>query len=498
MKNLFCVFTGMFVCATNAVAGTVEYTGVHDEDIYFDSGIVKNYGTLNGTNYVNDYATVWFQNYGQINGPFNYGTNVVVLQQVTGADNLHKIQNLSGHTVQVSNAHNISMSELAYTAENAVQINLEDSSVIIDANFQDFTVPLRVVGNSVTFCVAGAPENWLDSDVAVLSNISGQTPFVQVINDNPLYSVQSNLSAGTLYVKSVRQTNYSAVTPDPELGEYLDQLQNLNPDDPLIQELNNAGNMHQVHDILSRSPRTNPIKLMDAAKTINSFASANLRYTADLGVYTRFGYATSDDFSYYDLGVSFGGRPLDDLIAIGGLNVGRIGYSDNYNDAIGALYGGNLGLHYDVADYFINLYGAFSYVQFYDISVFDNGRAVKNPHGQSEIIVLDAGTKFNAFDTLNVMPFVGFRFDKFTVLGHRDFDSTLRAGVDAMNETKFDENLYSVGLRAFIESDKTLYAGIHTDVLSTADSIAGGLGLGLVHDDMGWTYQITLNAKFLF
>ena len=497
MKGFLYIFTGISIGVACSVYAD-DFYGIHNEDIFLSTGIVKNYGTLNGAIYVNDYANVWFQNYGQVNASFNYGTGAILLQQVTSADNLHKIDNLFGHTVQVSNAHDISMSELAYTAENAVQIKLEDSSVVVDANFQDFTVPIKVVGNSVALYISGNPENWLDNDIPLLSNISGQTPFIQVINDNPLYAVQSNLNAGTLYVKSVRQTNYSAVTPNQSLGEYLEQLQLTNPDNQLIQNLNGAVNMEQMNSILAASPRTNPIKLMDAVKTIDSVSIANLRYTSDFGILVRPDYVLSRDFSYYDMRFGLGGNITENLTGVVGLSAGRISYSDKYEDTTGVLYSGNVGLHYNADDYFINLLGAFSYAKFYDIDVFSGGRSVKNPHGQDGNILLDSGMRLNIVDDLEVSPFVGVRFNRVSLLNDADTAVSGRLGLNLTSKTQFDENLYSVGLRALAESNNTFYCGVYTDVFSTADSISGGIGFGVLYDDMGWTYQITLNTKFLF
>lgn len=476
-----------------------EYYGTYNEDLYLSTDIVKNYGTLNGTIHIANGATVAFENYGQINSLFDYGDNIILSQQITSTDNLHKIYNLSGHTISVLNANNINMSDLVYTAENAVQINLENSLIVVDTSFQNFNVPINIDGNAVTFCVSGNPENWLDTDVPVLSNIVGiQSPYIQIVNNNPLYAVQSHLTNGTLYVRSVRQTEYSGVTSNQNLGDYLDELQTTNPNDPLILALNNATNMAQVNNILAHSPKTNPIKLMDAVRTVGSLKIANSVYTPDLGVYIKSGYALSDDFSYYNVNGNLTLNIHDRLIAAFGVDIGYLNYTDKYANASGMLYGGNLGLRYDEDEYFIGLFGDVSYAQFYGIEVFDGTKVVKNPHGISETVVLDSGMKLQIFDVVNISPFIGLHMNNVELRKYSDFDMLGRLGFNLNHESKFDDNVYSVGLDAYAETNNTFYAGVRTNVLSSVDGLSGGAGFGALYDDMGWTYQITLNIKFLF
>ena len=481
------------------VAVAEDYYGVYDDDINLYTGLVRNYGTLNGTIHITDGANVVFENYGQINSLFDYGNNIIVSQYITGVNNLNKIYNLTGHTINVLDANNINMSDLVYTAENAVQINLENSLIVVDTSFQNFNVPINIDGNAVTFCISGNPENWLDTDVPVLSNIVGiQSPYIQITNNNPLYAVQSHLTNGTLYVRSVRQTEYYGVTSNQNLDDYLDELQTTNPNDPLILELNNATNMAQVNNILAHSPKTNPIKLMDAVRTVGSLKIVNSVYTPDLGVYIKSGYAFSDYFSYYNVNGNFTLNLDDRLLAALGVDIGYLDYTDKYANASGMLYGGNFGLHYDGNEYFIGLFGDVSYAQFYGVDVFDGTKVVKNPHGISETVVLDSGMKLQIFDMVNVSPFIGLHVNNVELRGQGDFDMLGRLGFNLNHESKFDDNVYSVGLDAYAETNNTFYAGVRTNVLSSADGLSGGAGFGALYDDMGWTYQITLNIKFLF
>jgi hypothetical protein len=237
---------------------------------------------------------------------------------------------------------------------------------------------------------------------------------------------------------------------------------------------------------------------MDAVRTVGSLKIANSVYTPDLGVYIKSGYALSDDFSYYNVNGNVTLNIHDRLIAAFGVDIGYLNYTDKYANASGMLYGGNLGLRYDEDEYFIGLFGDVSYAQFYGIEVFDGTKVVKNPHGISETVVLDSGMKLQIFDVVNISPFIGLRMNNVELRKYSDFDMLGRLGFNLNHESKFDDNVYSVGLDAYAETNNTFYAGVRTNVLSSVDGLSGGAGFGALYDDMGWTYQITLNIKFLF
>lgn len=492
MKKGIGIFVS-FVLRVN-VGLALQYNGVHDEELVWGTGVVQNYGVLNGAIQISDNSNVYIENYGQINSCFDYGANVLIEQQITGVGNLHKIENLTNYIARVNGANNLNMSELVNVAENANEIILENSFITIDGDFSNLTMPIHVQGNAVGLRVVGAPENWLDNDVALLSNITG-TPIVNVVNNNSIYTVETELRGGTLYAHSTRQSDYSSATNNQNLNDYLNDLQSNNTHSEFTNALNSAEN---VETFLRSAVRLHPIKLMNVIKTINSIDVANSLYTADSAVYIKPRYIVSDDFSYYDARLNIATMPLDNLAATFGFNFGHIDYSDGYDKFSGTVYGGNFGARYDLSDYFAQMLGVFSYVRFDNADVFDGIKKIKSPHGTNAMITIDSGAKFNLDDVIELAPFVGARFDWSHILQNSDFDTSGRIGISAQHKTNIDENLYSVGLRTYAQTDKVFYAGIFTDALSSADGVAGGASIGALYDDMGVSFQFEINARMLF
>ena len=96
------------------------------------------------------------------------------------------------------------------------------------------------------------------------------------------------------------------------------------------------------------------------------------------------------------------------------------------------------------------------------------------------------------------MPFVGARGDWASVLNDNDFDASFRAGLIANVDTDTDGNKYKFGAQLLAQTDGSIYGGIYTDMMSTADGVGGGASIGVLHDDMGWSYKLELNIKFEF
>ena len=62
-----------------------------------------------------------------------------------------------------------------------------------------------------------------------------------------------------------------------------------------------------------------------------------------------------------------------------------------------------------------------------------------------------------------------------------------------------DGNKYGYGFRTYAQSDGDIYAGIFSNMFSTADGIGGALNAGLLYNgDFGTSYKLSLDAKIHF
>lgn len=500
MKKFICAFYGFlyafcpFVSGASDVFGMFDNTGITDEDIYVTgSVIIKNYGTLNGTIHTNGYS-VRIENYGQINSEFDAPNTALITQVVTGVDGLNKIHNLSGHIIEVNTSDEIDMANFINMISGANKVNVESGIFIVGPNVPDNDVQINV-GNTTVFYIDGIPSDLSKPLVSGIYN-SG-TPFIGQINIDPMYIVTPRLSGDALYLDVVRQTDYSTVV-DNELGNFLDELRTENPDDKLLSVLDGVNDRATINNILSQSARTNPIKLMDAVRSIHTFYDTMAMDDIAFGVVARPFYIYSGDFSFIGGAGNLGGAIGDNTIGTIGFIGGMLRYNGDYDRYNGALYGGNIGVRYMDDDFYLRAFGSLSYAQFDGIDVFDGHRMVHNVHGLGGVATTDFGMVFAAMQELKLVPFVGVRGDWASVLNDNDFDTSFRAGLIANVDTDTDGNKYKFGAQLLAQTDGSIYGGIYTDMMSTVDGVGGGVSVGVLYDDIGWSYKLELNIKFEF
>jgi len=460
---------------------------------------VINYGVLRGTIIIDSGAAVTFQNFGTIESNFDLQGTATVVQNVTSQNDMHVLGNLSGHSVHVDTRNldgtknRIDMADFVNMIAGASSVEVESAEFLVGMNVPDNSVPINV-NNSTTLYVNGLPS---DLSKPLVKGISG-TPFVETIGIDPMYDVTVDWFASDLYLRVVRRTDYSAIMPDTNLGNYLDDLRDENPDDKLLSALDAAPDRKTLNRILSESVRVNPIKLMDAPKSINTFYDSIAIDDVAFGIIARPFYIASSDFGFIGGAINVTGDIAKNIVGTIGINGGMLKFNGDYDEYSGVLYGGNIGVRYVDDDFYLRAFGTMSYASFSDINAFDGTRMVQNVNGINGMGAIDAGLVYCAMDELKLVPFVGVRIDYASVLNDTKTDVSARAGLNANVDTDMDGNKYKFGARIFGQTDGALYAGIYTDMMSTADGVGGGASFGLLYDDMGLSYKLELNIKFEF
>lgn len=478
------------VCAH---ADTV-FNGVYNDDIYIsESGVIKNYGTLNGTIHTNGY-TIKIENYGEINSEFDVPNAALVTQAVNDETGLRKIYNLAGHNIEVNMTDEIDMAEFVNFISGAGDVSANGAHFIVGANVPDNDVKIHV-GNGTNFYVTAIPD---DLSQPVVRNIWPLgTTFVDQRGIDPMYIVDGRLVGHNLYVDLSRQTDYS-IAIGGDLGEYLDELRVIDADDKLLYALDRAQDRASMNHILDKSAHTNPIKLMDASRSINTFFDSMAIDDIRFGFVARPMYIFGGDYSFVGGAGNITGKIANHTIGTAGIVGGMLRYDGDYDKYSGALYGGNLGIQYMDSDFYLRGYAVVSYATFNDANVFDGARMVRDVNGIGAMAVADFGLPFAIGEEMKLVPFVGARAEYASVLDDATTDINLRGGLNFYVDTNTDGNLYKIGARVLGQSDGVIYAGIYTDMMSTADGVGGGLALGALHDDMGMSYKIELNIKFEF
>jgi len=253
-----------------------------------------------------------------------------------------------------------------------------------------------------------------------------------------------------------------------------------------------------LENILMRSVRTNPIKLMEPVQSFNSFMLGERLHDLSFGLVAEPFYVYSGNFSMLGVGVDLSGEIVKNLIGKFGIYAAKMNYSGDFDDFAGMIYGTGFGVQYKDSDFYVKTVGVLSSAKFRDIDVFDGVESVSNPSGISGATAFDGGVVFNIFDDFELVSFVGVRFDYSKVLKFSDVDTNLRFGLNFDTNSVVDGNKYSLGLQSFVQTNGEAYAAIYTEMMSVADGMGGRLGVGLLHDDSGMSYKITFDAKFVF
>ena len=490
------------ICVGLDISGNYTFnaeTNTNEEIHITDSGIITNYGVLSGTITIDSGVQVIFQNFGTIESNFDLQGAASVVQNVTSADDMHALGNLSGHTVYVNTLNPdgtkciLDMADFINFIAGASSVEVESAEFLVGTNVPDNSVPINV-GEHTTLYVNGLPN---DLSQPLVKGISG-TPFVETIGIDPMYDVTVDWVASDLYLRVVRRTDYSAIMTDTNLGNYLDELRDKNPDDKLLSALDRAPDRNTLNKILSKSVRTNPIKLMDAPRSINTFYDSFAMDDVAFGIIAWPFYISADDFYFVGGAVNVAGKIANNTVGTIGVVGGMLKYNGDYDEYNGNLYGGNIGVRYMGKDFYLRAFGTFSYAMFNDINAFDGTHMVQDVNCVGGMGAVDAGLVYRAIDELKLIPFIGARVDYASVLNDTKIDAAARAGINANVDTDMDGNKYKFGARLFGQTDGAVYAGIYTDMMSTADGVGGGASVGVLYDDMGLSYKLELNIKFEF
>ena len=513
MKKFACAFFEFFCMFIPCVcAGVVNIdsdcifsdTDIITDEIYIAEGMgpitITNYGLLSGPITIASGMTVTFQNFGEITSNFDVHGSATVRQNITSMSDLHVLGTLSGFIVNVNTLNldgtkNIlDMDNFMNLIANASNVEIVSGEFMVDANTLYDNVPIDM-GNDVVFYINGIP---LDTSKPLINGNSG-VPTIMAVNVDPMYEISVNGDLlPDVYLVVVRRTDYSEIMPDTNLGDYLDGLRDENPNDKLLDALDAAPDRKTLNKILSESGRVNPIKLMDAPRSINTFYDSMALDDIAFGVIARPFYIASNDFHFIGGAINVTGDIAKNTVGTIGINGGMLNFNGDYDEYSGTLYGGNFGVRYMDDNFYLRAYGTMSYANFSDINAFDGMRMVQNVSGIGGMGAIDAGLVYRLGQEIKLIPFIGARADYASVLNDTKIDAVVRAGLNANVDTDMDGNKYTFGARVLGQTDGSLYAGIYTDMMSTADGVGGGASVGVLYDDIGLSYKLELNIKFEF
>ena len=193
------------------------------------------------------------------------------------------------------------------------------------------------------------------------------------VGDNPMYVKRGYVYDGGLYIERVRETDYTKVLGG-RLGTYVNSLRYDDGTADLMQMLDTARDMNEIHRAMNKTVRMNPVLLKNKMESLHFANILNFdseKYGAGLSL---FGVVDSD---MTVLGVGAGYRfGVGDVGKLDlNFGIGKMFYSSDIDEFEANVYSGRVQAEFDVYKELLLRVGAGAILADLDIgSVFYNGR----------------------------------------------------------------------------------------------------------------------------
>ena len=487
-----------------------SFYNISDDTIVADSVIVdvdninisnfislENYGYIEGAINVGYGCAVRIKNAGEMNTTFNVAPGANIVQVINDNADVNKIGGATGHEINVENADRISWGALRDISSDAARISFTNSGLVLDEIGAGAGIerPILSLNGNITLYVNADD---IISGAPLLDNIYSDGMInLDVSNANTMFLFTANVRDNALYVDIVRDTDYSKILNN-NVGEFLDELRIMRPDDNLLNELDAASDMSELNDIMSRSVRLNPIKLMDAIRMFNAF-----EISMPIGVRKGLDFSPMfiafDDF--YIGGVTLGAAYTFE----NGFSVGLSGYAARMDYASdtdvykSVLYGGNVHIGYFAPKWFARALVGMTNTEFDIGPVFDGEKLIVNPRGKSVYSMADVGINLNLSKSVTASPFIRMKFDEISMFDVADSVFGFGGGANIMIRVTGYDVSYDYGITVGADFNGQIDAALRINAISGADSAGGSLEAGMIYDDFGgFGYKLRLGGRVVF
>jgi hypothetical protein len=461
---------------------------------------IENQGQISGNIFVCDLCAVQIRNSGAINGVITLSDSAQTAQLEQIINSAADITRLNvsdiGFSVSVSSVQPLRLSDIISVAKNAEKIVLGNSFIILDSAALQAQYPIIEVAGVVMMDMEGVSPADCEK---FLSNIHGDLSFIlKSDKSDPLHVAETSIGEdGVAHVSVKRETDYEKIF-DKELGGFLNQLKDSDPENPTIAALNRVDTMAELKSVLDESVLLNPMNLMKPVKAFEIFESASFR-----GMYK------SDDLGFEmirimsDASAMYGAK-ISSTIDVGVSAITAAAYfstfenSDDLNEFSGMLYGGNVHSLYSGKSLWIDVGAGFTISEFQTEGVFDGENIVRNPTGVSFYGTGDSGLKFEIFDGFHISPFAGVGAQYAGIMNQSEKEFFGRAGSAVWFSTEMSGIKSDYMLSVTAHSNDVYAAEIRARFFSAPDMIGGGFAYGIIRDDNGISHKISMNIGLEF
>lgn len=466
-----------------------------------DSLRFNNRGTINGDFHVCDNCQFAIRNSGYMNGVIYGGNNSEIIQLISSSDDINRLNvNGSRFSILVNNTEAVNLSDVLRISAGADRVILNNAHLVLSS---DHTFMFRSINTDPEIELVGEVflriENLKKMNGALLmENVTGDA-IVNIISPDldRLYVASTYKENGNLYLCINRETDYTKLF-DIHMGAFLNDLRNMDPDNPTLNAIDTADSMTDIEDILSKSVVTNPINLMKPIKILNLTEINSVPAKHDFAP-DGFGtmYLSSDELSML-VGKAHMTRKFEDTEFNISAYVGSFEISENINQYSGVVYGGNVRARTDLGSVAVNSLIGFTGASFETDFLFDGTGITTNPNGLSVYGAIDLGKTFDFDDNYYLSPFVGLvgEFDK--VLHQSDTDMAVRAGFTAGTSTEMGGIRNSYQIIIVGQTNNFIEIGLGINFWSVIDQAGVGFNYSVIRDGAITTHKIAANIKYLF
>lgn len=203
-------------------------------------------------------------------------------------------------------------------------------------------------------------------------------------------------------------------------------------------------------------------------------------------------YYNASDFNGVGLHLNTGAKVAGRLFVGASAYLSGTTFKYGVDDFDYAVYGGNLRVLYELNDVmFVRGVGGLSFATI-------KSSSNNNPNVFGYYLGTDVGAKFNFESGLFISPFVGVGANDVKILNAHDDMALLHIGSDVGFKYFMDGVSYSYNLRGGINSSGYLDASVDLSVWTVADKIGGGVSIGVIDTEFGWTGKFSANVKVAF
>lgn len=458
--------------------------------------LITNNGVLHGNVNVCDGCDIFIENNGDMDVDFNKLGYSSIIQLISDASSMNSVGDASNVQIVIDNADGLSLSGLQDVAHGAEKLTVNNSSFVLDGILDDdVEMPDAELHGDIVLYVS---DDFVLPSGPIMSNVYGDADIsVSGGGLSPLYLFSAYVQDNSVYLHYVRNTDYAQIFNNP-IGSFLNNLRNYNPNDKIFNMLDSAGSMTDLNNVIARSGRTNPIRLMDSVRLFDDFEMFDMpdKYSG-IGIAPIALYA--NDFYTYGLSVDAAFNITDKWLVNASGYIAKTDFASDIDEYKSALYGGNVHIAYFDNSWFADVVTGTNIAKFDVGAVLQGASVINNPDGFSVYSVANLGLNFDIKHNFVVSPFVRMGVHWLEIADNTDMDIIAGGGASAVIKVDMYDIDYQYGIRVGADFSGDIDAMAYVDILSNADGAGGTLGIGIVYDDIvgiGYKAIVGLGVKF--